>query len=77
MKDKAPLGNPFIGDPRGGGQPMWPVPLNFVPKEDSGGERREKVAGRPPINGQPVMLGLHSIPMFILHFILLLSYSLH
>jgi hypothetical protein len=27
--------------------------------------------------GRPTMLGLHSIPTFILHFILLLSCSLH
>jgi hypothetical protein len=40
-------------------------------------ERREKVAGRPPIFGRPAMIGLHSIPTFILHFILLLSCSLH
>jgi hypothetical protein len=40
-------------------------------------ERREKVPGRPPIFGRPAMLGLHSIPTFILHFILLLSCSLH
>jgi hypothetical protein len=47
--------------------------------EGKGGkeERREKVAGQPPIFGQPAMLGLHSIPTFILHFILLLSCSLH
>jgi hypothetical protein len=38
MKEEAPLGNPFIGEPRGGRlakdggrPPMWPVPLNFVP----------------------------------------------
>jgi hypothetical protein len=40
-------------------------------------ERREKVASRPPIFGRPAMLGLHSIPTFILHFILHLSCSLH
>jgi hypothetical protein len=40
-------------------------------------ERREKVVGQPPIFGRPVMLGLQSIPTFILHFILLLSFSLH
>jgi hypothetical protein len=39
-------------------------------------ERREKVTDRPPIFGQPTMLSLHSIPTFILHFILLLSCSL-
>jgi hypothetical protein len=27
-----------------------------------------KVAGRPLIFGRPAMLGLHSIPNFILHF---------
>jgi hypothetical protein len=45
--------------------------------EGEGGkeERREKVAGRPPIFGRPAMLVLHSIPNFILHFILLLSCS--
>jgi hypothetical protein len=42
MKEKAPLGNPFIGEPSGGrpakdggrsaGQLMWPLPLYFVPK---------------------------------------------
>jgi hypothetical protein len=41
------------------------------------GGKREKVAGRPPIFGRPGMLGLHLIPTFILHFILLLSCSLH
>jgi hypothetical protein len=47
--------------------------------EGKGGkdERREKVADWPPIFGRLVMLGLHSIPTFILHFILLLSCSLH
>jgi hypothetical protein len=47
--------------------------------EGKGGkeERREKVASRPPIFGQPTMLGLQSIPTFILHFILLLSCTLH
>jgi hypothetical protein len=40
-------------------------------------ERREKVVGRPLIFGRPTMLGLHSIPTFILHFILLLPCSLH
>jgi hypothetical protein len=40
-------------------------------------ERREKVADLPPIFGRPVMLGLHSIPTFLLHSILLLSCSLH
>jgi hypothetical protein len=47
--------------------------------EGEGGkeERREKVASRPPIFGRSAMLGLHSIPNFILHSILLLSCSLH
>jgi hypothetical protein len=40
-------------------------------------ERREKVVDQPPIFGRSAMLGLHSIPTFILHFILLLSCSLH
>jgi hypothetical protein len=40
-------------------------------------ERRKMVAGQPPFFGRPAMLGLHSIPTFILHFILLLSCSLH
>jgi hypothetical protein len=40
-------------------------------------ERRGKVTGRPPIFGRSAMLGLHSIPTFILYFILLLSCSLH
>jgi hypothetical protein len=39
-------------------------------------ERREKVVDQPPIFGRSAMLGLHSIPTFILHFILLLSCSL-
>jgi hypothetical protein len=41
------------------------------------GGKEGKVADQPPIFGRPVMLGLHSIPTFILHFILLLSCSLH
>jgi hypothetical protein len=36
-----------------------------------------KVVGWPPIFGWPAMLGLLSIPTFILDFILLLSCSLH
>jgi hypothetical protein len=39
-------------------------------------ERREKVTDWPPIFGWPAMLGVHSIPTFILHSILLLSCSL-
>jgi hypothetical protein len=41
------------------------------------GGKREKVAGWPPFFGRLAMLGLHSIPTFILHFMLLLSCSLH
>jgi hypothetical protein len=40
-------------------------------------ERRERVVGRPPIFGLSAMLGLHSIPIFIFHFILFLSCSLY
>jgi hypothetical protein len=69
-----------------GGQPMWPKPLCSVPKvwwltkreTVRGKEKRmEKVAERSPIFGRPAMLNIHSIPTFILHFILLLSCSLH
>jgi hypothetical protein len=47
--------------------------------EEKGGkeERRERVAGRPPIFGQPTVLGLYSIPTFIFHYILFLSCSLY
>jgi hypothetical protein len=47
--------------------------------EGKGGkqERREKVADWPSIFSRPTMLGLHLIPTSILHFILLLSCSLH
>jgi hypothetical protein len=55
------------------------VELKRAIVEGKGGkeERREKVATRPPIFGQPAMLDLYSIPTFIPHFILLLSCSLH
>jgi hypothetical protein len=44
--------------------------------EGKGGKEGE--GGRlATIFGRPTMLGLHSIPTFILHFILLLSCSLH
>jgi hypothetical protein len=61
------------------------VPLNFVSKvvvelkreivEGKGGKEGE--GDQPQIYGRPAMLGLHSIPTFIFHFILLLSCSLH
>jgi hypothetical protein len=37
----------------------------------------EGKGGKEGEGGRPAMLGLHSIPTFILHFILLLSCSLH
>jgi hypothetical protein len=43
--------------------------------EGKGGKEGEG-GYRPPIFGRSAMLGLHSIPTFILHFILLLSCSL-
>jgi hypothetical protein len=52
------------------------VELKRVIVEGNGGKEGE--SGRPAtIFGWPAMLGLHSIPTFILHFILLLSCSLH
>jgi hypothetical protein len=66
---------------------MWPLPLYFIPKVQwvelkreivkGKGGKEGKLAGQPPIFGRPTMLGLHSTPTFILHFILLLSCSLH
>jgi hypothetical protein len=65
MKEEAPIGNPFIGEPRGGrpakdgGQTASPCghcPSTLsqrcggrAKEGDSGGERRGKVAGWPPI----------------------------
>jgi hypothetical protein len=43
--------------------------------ERKGGKQGE--GGRPPIFGWPAELGFHSLPTFILHFILLLSCSLY
>jgi hypothetical protein len=93
MKEEAPLGIPFIGEPRGGRpakDSWWGVNLcgqspsilsqicgGWAKEGDSGGERREKVVGWPPIFGRLAMLDLHTIPTFILHFMLLLSCSLH
>jgi hypothetical protein len=54
------------------------VELNREIVEEKGGEeRRGRVAGRPPIFGQPTVLGLYSIPTFIFHYILFLSCSLY
>jgi hypothetical protein len=95
MKEEAPLGNPFIGEPRGGrpakdggrmASPCGHCP-STLPKGVvvalkrqivEGKERKEGEGGCwPPFFGRLAMLGLHSIPTFILHFILPLSCSLH
>jgi hypothetical protein len=85
MKEEAPLGNPFIREPRGGrpakdgGQAASPCGQSpsILSQRRRKEEWREKVAGRPPIFGRPAMLGVHSIPTFILYFILFLSFSHH
>jgi hypothetical protein len=52
----------------------------FCPKGEVVELKREIVegkGGKEGEDGRPAMLGLHLIPTFILHFILLLSCSLH
>jgi hypothetical protein len=88
MKEEAPLGNPFIGEPRVAGRPRtmagWPAQVASAPKLCPKGvvvglkmEIVEGKGGKEGEGGRPTILGLHSIPTFILHFILLLSCSLH
>jgi hypothetical protein len=73
MKEEAPLGNPFIGEPRGGRPAHVAIAPPLCPKVMVVEVKRkvaEKKGGKGILAGRP-SCGLHSPLPFIIHHILI------